>query len=53
MNPAKIERTDTADFSELLNAVKSDPATVATGVKARVTDVLSGTEVVMMGGWTN
>ncbi|MFF0745257.1 MULTISPECIES: hypothetical protein [Streptomyces] len=52
MSPVKIEKPST-DFSALLEAVKEDPAAVAAGIKARVTDAMSGSEVVMMGGWTN
>ncbi|MFJ9429399.1 hypothetical protein ACIRQY_07010 [Streptomyces sp. NPDC101490] len=52
MSPVKIEKPS-ADFSSLLEAIKEDPTEVADGIKARVSDAMSGAEVVMMGGWTN
>ncbi|UGQ14187.1 hypothetical protein LO772_11660 [Yinghuangia sp. ASG 101] len=53
MSPVKTEWTDTTNFNELLTAVMSDPDKIAADIKARVTDALSGAEIVMMGGWTN
>ncbi|MFG2143242.1 hypothetical protein ACGFRG_03450 [Streptomyces sp. NPDC048696] len=57
MSPVKIAAdtaaTPTGTLNELMDAVRQDPSSVATGIKARVEAAQNSGTVVMMGGWTD